>query len=204
MTKVPVSNIPKVRTYGFGPNLTAPLHLFTKDTDIKSHHAYTAAKSGDVTAAIQLILDLALGFIEEHSHQFSKDQIFVSPHAREASGDNAIPQVLVDDVTSLGGTLAELANYIQSNDSLVENAVVLVNAGRSTQFKPQAKTIQLLTRRFGHEITEIFGITPAALTANEATYLVGFRTADEIRNRLAKARQETHLRLRSKGLGLTP
>jgi len=244
-----------MRTFGFGPNLTAPLHLFTKDTGIKSHSAYAVAKSGDATAAIQLVLDLALSFIEEHSHQFSKDQIFVAPHAREASGDNAIPQVLaevcaivlgaiadtdivqttrvfhtgadpmermslraqfdgtvvqngryvlVDDVTSLGGTLAELANYIQSNGGLVENAIVLVNAGRSTQFKPQAKTIQLLTRRFGHEIREIFGITPAALTANEASYLVGFRTADEIRNRLAKARQETHLRLRSKGLGLTP
>lgn len=69
--------------------------------------------------------------------------------------------------------------------------------------KPEAKTIRLLEKRYGHEITEIFGINPAALTANEASYLVGFRTADEIRNRLAKARQETHLRLRSKGIGPT-
>lgn len=244
---------PLARRYGFGASLSKPLHLFTSDADIKRHHAYTAAKSGDVAAAINLISDLALSFIRKNRLQFSQDQIFVAPHAREASGDNAIPQVLaevcaimvgakadtdivqttrvfhtgadpmermslraqfdgtvaplgryvlVDDVTSLGGTLAELANYIQSNGGKVDNVMVLVNAGRSTQFKPEAKTIQLLTRRYGDEITEIFGITPAALTANEASYLVGFRTADEIRNRLAKARQETHLRLRSKGLGL--
>lgn len=66
---------------------------------------------------------------------------------------------------------------------------VLVNAGRTTKFKPETKTIRLLEKRYGHEINDIFGIDPAALTANEASYLVGFRTADEIRNRLAKARQ---------------
>ena len=111
--------------------------------------------------------------------------------------------VLVDDVCSLGGTLAELANYIQLNGGLIAQVSVLVNAGRTKKLKPETKTIRLLEKRYGHEIAEIFGIDPAALTANEASYLVGFRTADEIRNRLAKARQETHLRLRSKGIGPT-
>lgn len=50
------------------------------------------------------------------------------------------------------------------------------------------------------KIEDILQIAPAALTANEANYLIGFRTADEIRNRLAKARKETDLRLRSKGI----
>ena len=109
--------------------------------------------------------------------------------------------VLVDDVCSLGGTLAELANYIQASGGQVAEIFVLVNAGRTPNLKPEAKSIRLLEKRYGHEITNIFGIEPAALTANEASYLVGFRTADEIRNRLAKARQETHLRLRSKGIG---
>ena len=60
---------------------------------------------------------------------------------------------------------------------------------------------QKLEKRYGREITQLFGIEPSALTANEANYLIGFRTIDEIRNRLANARQETHLRLRSKGIG---
>jgi hypothetical protein len=55
-------------------------------------------------------------------------------------------------------------------------------------------------KRFGNEITEIFGIVPTALTSNEARYIIGFRSADEIRNRIAKARKETNLRLRSKGI----
>ena len=108
--------------------------------------------------------------------------------------------VLVDDVTSLGGTLAELANYIQLAGGIIQDVVVLVNAGRIPELVPAKKTVQLLTRRFGDDIFNIFGIRPEALTANEAQYLVGFRSVDEIRNRLAAARQEIDRRLRSKGI----
>ena len=111
--------------------------------------------------------------------------------------------VLVDDVTSLGGTLAELANYIQHGGGKIKDVVVLVNAGRNPALVPQPKNVQLLKRRFGDEIFNIFGIKPEALTANEAQYLVGFRSVDEIRNRLAAARQEIDLRLRSKGIART-
>lgn len=111
--------------------------------------------------------------------------------------------VLVDDVTSLGGTLAELANFIQLGGGNVKDAVVLVNAGRSLALSPVRKYVQLLNRRFGDELFNIFGIKPEALTANEAQYLVGFRSIDEIRNRLAAARQEIDCRLRSKGIART-
>jgi hypothetical protein len=47
-----------------------------------------------------------------------------------------------------------------------------------------------------------FGNDPAALTANEARYHSGFRTADELRNRAAKAAEEIDLRLRAKGFQL--
>lgn len=111
--------------------------------------------------------------------------------------------VLVDDVTSLGGTLAELANYIQHAGGKIHDVVVLVNAGRNPALVPQPKSVQLLKRRFGDEIFNIFGIKPEALTANEAQYLVGFRSVDEIRNRLAAAKQEINHRLRSKGVART-
>jgi len=39
-----------------------------------------------------------------------------------------------------------------------------------------------------------------AMYATPVVYLIGFRSADEIRNRLAKAREETDRRLRSKGI----
>lgn len=108
--------------------------------------------------------------------------------------------VLVDDVTSLGGTLAELANYIQYSGGKIRDVVVLVNAGRNPALVPQPKSVQLLNKRFGDEIYNIFGIKPEALTANEAQYLVGFRSVDEIRNRLVAAKQEINHRLRSKGV----
>ena len=58
----------------------------------------------------------------------------------------------------------------------------------------------MLKERYQNEIPSIFDIKVKALTANEAQYLVGFKTVGEIRNRLAAARKEIHLRLRSKGI----
>jgi len=175
----------------------------------------------------------------------------VSPFAKEASGDNAIPPllatacasliggeaendivqservyhtgadpmermrtrpsfegevkrhqhyVLVDDVTNMGGTLAELANYIQSKEGYIEGTLVLCNAGRSHEFVASKKVLRLLKERFGDEIRNLFGIKTETLTANEANYLVGFRSLDEIRNRIIKAKKETVERLRSKGI----
>jgi hypothetical protein len=104
----------------------------------------------------------------------------------------------------LGDTLAKLANHIQTGGGLVKDAVVLVNAGRNPALVPDTKFVQLLNRRFGDELFNIFGIQPEALTANEAQYLVGFRSVDEIRNRLAAAWQEIDRRLRSKGIARAP
>ncbi len=112
--------------------------------------------------------------------------------------------VLVDDVTNLGGTLAELANFIQHGGGKIHDAVVLVNAGRNLALAPLPKNVRLLKGRFDEEIFDIFGIKPEALTANEAQYLVGFRSVDEIRNRLASAKQEIDRRLRSKGIARAP
>jgi orotate phosphoribosyltransferase len=108
--------------------------------------------------------------------------------------------ILVDDVTSMGGTLAALANYLQCAGAKVVGVIVLVNAGRVKSFHPTLKVLRELKKRYPYEIEEIFGIVPDALTANEATYLIGFKSVDEIRNRLATARKETDLRLRSKGI----
>ena len=59
-----------------------------------------------------------------------------------------------------------------------------------------------LRERFPDAIHHTFGIDPGALTANESSYLSGFRTADELRNRAAKAAKENDLRLRAKGFQL--
>ncbi len=111
--------------------------------------------------------------------------------------------VLVDDVTCLGGTLAELADYVQAHGGQVAAVVTLVNAGRLKPLRPEALVIRRLRERFPDAIQQTFGIDPGALTANEASYLSGFRTADELRNRAAKAEEEIDLRLRAKGFQLS-
>ena len=57
--------------------------------------------------------------------------------------------VLVDDVSTMGGTLADLANYIQENGGRVAGSVLLVNASRSGKVIPAPKSLALLERRFG-------------------------------------------------------
>lgn len=141
-------------------------HLFTHDSEIKQHPSYAKAKSGDPEAALAVIDDLAFEFLKDLKGKFPAGTVFVSPFAKEAKGDNALPlilslmcarildgesetdivqlqrvfhtgadpmermrlrpsfegmvrsdtdYVLVDDVSNMGGTLAELANYILLN-----------------------------------------------------------------------------------------
>jgi hypothetical protein len=142
-----------------------------------------------------LVSDIALAGIHVQRDKFGSDCIFVAPFAREASGDNAIPQVFAEVCGMVFRSSA-----VQSKGGVVHGVFVLVNAGRSKSLSPDKRTIKIPEARYGHELIEIFGIAVNALIANEARYLVGFRTADAIRNRLAKAKQEIDLRLRSKGI----
>ena len=247
---------PPRREFGFPESVDVPLFIWTKDYALKEHPDYRAAKAGDADAAIRLVVDVSMPLTPQIMEKraagvWGKNCIFVAPHAREALGDNAIPQtfavwlsvmsggdldvdiiqtakvyhtgadamermiarpsfsgqvvrdghyVLVDDVTTMGGTLCDLADHIQRGGGKVVGAVVLVNASRSGRLFPAKKTVSRLEKEYGNDIREIFGIEPSALTADEAQYLIGFKTADEIRGRCAKARETTDQRLRSRGV----
>jgi hypothetical protein len=239
------------REYGFLADISEPYFLFDNDIKLKAHVDYRAAKAGDQVAAFNVVWDLAVSFLTDTVKNLPSNVIYVAPFAREATGDNAIPQVLaaicaeiavgkidndivqitrvfhtgadpmerlcmraqfegevirgeqyvlIDDVVNMGGTLAELADYIQQGGAMVAGVITLVNAGRIKGLRPHSSVIKKLQERYQHEIYNIFGIKPSALTANEAQYFIGFRTADEIRGRLVKAREEIHRRLRSKGI----
>jgi len=218
---------------------------------LKQHPDYLQAKAGSPEHALQLVSDLALAEIYQFRADFPPGCIFVAPHAREVTGDNAIPQtlaevyalvcggkpdrsvhqiskvyhtgadamqrllhppkfagnvvagaqyVLVDDVTNIGSTLAELANYIQAFGGLVFDMAVLVNDGREKSIHPRTTLLNTVKERFAHETVELFGAEPDALTANEVKYIAGFRHADDLRGRAGKAQQARDIRLRSKGL----
>lgn len=198
------------RFYQFPP-YAKHYHCFTNDEDIKRHSGYKSAKAGD--NAIPLLLSLlcaaTLGGESDtdivqvkrvfHTGADPMERMLARPSFEgEVRAD--IEYVLVDDVTNMGGTLAELANYLTVNGAKIAGSIVLANAGRSKEFSPVKKHIKLLEERLDDEIKNIFGIHTTALTANEASYLVGFRTVDEIRNRCLKAEKETALRLLSKNV----
>lgn len=107
----------------------------------------------------------------------------------------------VKTISFKNSQLSVPVHAIRISGGQVIGSIMLVNAGRVKTFTPPRKHVRLLEERFGNGIRSTFGIHPQALTANEAGYLVGFKTLDEIRNRCAKAEKETNLRLLSKGIG---
>jgi hypothetical protein len=108
--------------------------------------------------------------------------------------------VLVDDVSVMGGTLAELAHFIRSNGGEVVGTVTLVNASRAGLYTPRRNHARDIEARYGDIIRQEFGIEPAALTADEAAYILNFRDADGLRNSIAKAKGERAQRLLAKGI----
>lgn len=108
--------------------------------------------------------------------------------------------VLVDDVTTMGGTFAELAHHIRQGGGEVVGVVALTNAARNEKLTPSPARIRLLEERFGDAIRETFGVEPSALTAPEAGYLSNFRDADDLRARAARAEEHRNRRLATKGL----
>ena len=202
-------------------------------------------------AAVDVVRDLGRELATIAAPKFGSGVIYAAATAREAKGDNAIPDILVaalasaggaradteitqisrayhtgadpmerllsrpefsgpvtrgavyvlaDDVLTLGGTLAEMSDHIHKGGGTIGGVVLLVNASRTGNVFPQKRFIKELDRRFGHEIRSLFGIDPQALTGDEAQYLIGFRTVDELRNRAATAKETQLYRLRSKGV----
>ena len=97
--------------------------------------------------------------------------------------------VLVDDVTVLGGTIAELANYIQQNGGEVAGVVTLVNGSRAANIIPKFDQLRAIRERYSEILDQELGIAPESLTAAEAGYLLKYRDADSLRNRILAARQ---------------
>lgn len=96
--------------------------------------------------------------------------------------------LLVDDVTTSGGTLAGLADYIQKHGGRVVGTTSLANASRSRYIAQSLDTIGRLKEVMGDELYRKTGIQPEALTGPEAQYLARFTGVDSLGNRIAKDR----------------
>lgn len=99
--------------------------------------------------------------------------------------------VLVDDFVGMGGTLANLKGYIESNGGKVIAAVVLTGRPDSAKLRLSSQRLEELRSKHGAELenwwVERFGHTFDALTESEARYLVRTEAIDTIRSRIAAA-----------------
>lgn len=105
-----------------------------------------------------------------------------------AAGKN---HVIVDDVITSGGTIAELANYIQSKGGKVVGVIPLANASRSATIGAKPDLVQRVKEKFDEEtLTQFLGINPEALTTPELYFILKHKDAISLRNKITQARIE--------------
>lgn len=115
--------------------------------------------------------------------------------ARQAEFEGAVvagqDYVLVDDFVGMGGTLANLKGYIESNGGKVLAAVSLTGKPHSAKLAPSPERLHELRNKHGKELEnwwlERFAHGFDALTESEARYLARTETADTVRDRIAAA-----------------
>jgi hypothetical protein len=108
--------------------------------------------------------------------------------------------VLVDDVSTMGSTLADCASYVANHGGIVVGAILLANCSRSRELKAKAQHLKIIEERYYETVKQLFSIAPSALTYDEALYVVGFRTSDELRSRAIAAENERKNRIASKSV----
>jgi adenine/guanine phosphoribosyltransferase-like PRPP-binding protein len=99
--------------------------------------------------------------------------------------------VLVNDFIGMGGTLANLRGYIESQGGRVIAAITLTGKPHSAKLSLTQDRLNELRNKHGKELENWwhakFGHAFDALTESEARYLVRTPDADTIRNRIAAA-----------------
>ena len=167
-----------------------------------SAHAYERQGVNAIPEAFAVEISKAVGW----PHDTAVAQINVVEHtgadgfsrmARQAEFAGAIQAgceyVLVDDFVGMGGTLANLKGYIESQGGKVLAAVSLTGKPHSAKLTLSLERLQELRGKHGTELETWwmgrFAHAFDALTESEARYLAHTETADTIRNRIADAKQ---------------
>jgi hypothetical protein len=90
--------------------------IHSPELEVKGHASYAAAKSGDPRAAMRLVYDQISGQAMKAISKLigSKAPLFVSVHALENLGVNAIPEVLADELGSHFGLNTD-RSIVQTN-----------------------------------------------------------------------------------------
>lgn len=167
-----------------------------------SAHAYEREGINAIPGAFAVEISKVVGW----PHDTAVAQINVVEHtgadgfsrlARQAEFAGAIQAgceyVLVDDFVGMGGTLANLKGYIESQGGKVLAAVSLTGKPHSAKLTLSPERLLELRGKHGTELENWwmgrFAHAFDALTESEARYLARTETADTIRNRIAGAKQ---------------
>ena len=167
-----------------------------------SAHAYEREGINAIPEAFAVEISKAVGW----SHDLGVAQINVVTHtgadgfsrlARQAefagTVQNGCEYVLVDDFVGMGGTLANLRGYIESQGGKVLAAVSLTGKPHSAKLALSSERLQELRGKHGTELENWwigqFAHAFDALTESEARYLARTEAIDTIRDRIAAAKQ---------------
>ena len=165
-----------------------------------SAHAYEREGINAIPEAFAVEISKAVGW----PHDLGVAQINVVAHtgadgfsrlARQAEFAGAVQAgceyVLVDDFVGMGGTLANLKGYIESEGGKVLAAVTLTGKPHSAKLALSPQRLQELRGKHGTELETWwigrFAHAFDALTESQARYLARTETFDTIRNRIANS-----------------
>ncbi|MCU6501039.1 hypothetical protein LPN04_24855 [Rugamonas sp. A1-17] len=79
------------------------VYIHAPESFVTTHHAYSAAKAGDIWAAVELVTDtISLKVLDQLWKRFDGHApILVSPHAKNTSGVDAIPEAMAWVISDL-------------------------------------------------------------------------------------------------------
>lgn len=116
------------------------------------------------------------------------DRVFAQP-AFDGAVEAGRDYLILDDTLTQGGTFAALASHIEAGGGRVIAAVALTGKDYSATLRLSPDTLRELRGKFG-DVEEDFRAATGhgfdALTESEARYLVRFRPADAVRNRITE------------------
>jgi hypothetical protein len=122
----------------------------------------------------------------------------VTPAAFEGPVRPEVDYVLVDDHIGLGGTLANLKGYIETNGGRVVAMSTLTESREARRIALQDDVHSMLKERHGEGLENLwkehFGYGLECLTNVEAGILCREQTLESIRDRLAQAAGEARIR----------
>ena len=116
--------------------------------------------------------------------------------ANPCSYTGGVPQqdfILVDDVYTLGGTLADLRSFIESQGGrVIAMSTIAANSGTNAPVAIQPATKRALVRTFGETLDEFwfeeFGYDSSCFTEREARHLLIAGPLDHIRRCVLEAK----------------